>query len=259
MTVDGGAPAMSGDYVRRAAAEFVGTFALVFVGAGALIYGDIVGIALASGFVIAVMACALIHVSGGHFNPAITFGVVLARRMSVPLAVAYWIVQLGAAALAALLLKWLMPEGSLPNLGAPAVNTSIGTGEAVVIEAVLTFFLVWTVFATVVDPRGAFRQISGLAVGLAVAFGTLMGAGLTGAAMNPARAFGPELASNTWADWWVWVLGPLAGATVAAVVYEALYLRPWRPDAPAPEPEPEPEPVPGPTLSGPPATTDAPG
>src|SRR5688572_10366829 len=137
---------MAADYARRGVAEFVGTFALVFVGAGAIIYGDIVGIALASGLVIAVMASAVIHISGAHFNPAITFAVLLARRISVPLAVGYWIVQLGAATLAALLLKWLMPADSLPNVGAPSVNTAIGSGEAVVIEAVLTFFLVWTVF-----------------------------------------------------------------------------------------------------------------
>jgi len=243
---------MAGDYLRRGVAEFVGTFALVFVGAGAIIYGDIVGVALASGLVIAVMASAAIHVSGGHFNPAITLGFLLTRRIAVPLALAYWVVQLGAASLAALLLKWVMPEGALTNLGAPAVSSSIGSGEAVVVEATLTFFLVWTVFATVVDHRGAFKQIAGLAIGLAIAFGILMGAGLTGAAMNPARAFGPELVSNTWADWWVWVLGPLAGATIAAVAYEALYLRPSPPQQELEE-APEPEPV----LSGPAAATDA--
>ncbi len=93
------------------------------------------------------------------------------------------------------------------------------------IEAVLTFFLVWVVFATMADERGTFKQIAGLAIGLSITFGTLMAAGLTGAAMNPARAFGPELVSNHWTDFWVWYVGPLAGGVIAAVVYEVLYLR----------------------------------
>jgi aquaporin Z len=134
-------------------------------------------------------------------------------------------VQFGGAALAALLLDWVLPESAAPNLGAPTLNEAVDTGQGVTIEAVLTFFLVWVIFATVVDERGTFRQVAGLAIGLVITFGTLMAAALTGAAMNPARAFGPELVANFWDDWWVWFVGPFAGAVIAAVLYELLFLR----------------------------------
>jgi aquaporin Z len=221
---------MSGDYVQRGFAELVGAFALVFVGAGAAIYQDLVAIALAYGLVIAVMVSAVGHISGGHFNPAVTLGFLVTRRIAPSLAVCYWLCQLGGATLAALLLRWVLPSGSA-DAGAPALNTTIDTGKGVAIEAVLTFFLVWVFFASVADPRGTFRQIAGLAIGLTITLDVLMAAGLTGAAMNPARAFGPQLVNNHWGDFWVWYVGPLAGGILAAVVYEMLYLRPSRPDA----------------------------
>jgi aquaporin Z len=223
---------MGGDYLRRGVAEFVGTFALVFIGAGSIIYGNLLQVALAHGFVIFVMMTAVGYISGGHFNPAVTFAFVITRRIAAPLAVIYWVAQLAAAVLAALLLKWLLPGevNEQLNLGAPNLNESIDVGKGVVIEAVLTFFLVWVIFATAVDPRGAFKQVAGLAVGLTISLDIMMGGGLTDAMMNPARSFGPQLAANHWGDWWVWVVGPLAGATIAAVLYEGLYLRPARPE-----------------------------
>jgi aquaporin TIP len=239
---------MQGDYVRRGAAEFVGAFALVFVGGGMIAFAStLTDVALAHGFVIAVMASAVGHISGGHFNPAITFGFWITRRMSTPLAGFYWIVQLGAAALAALLLKWVLPSAAATqrHFGAPAVGDTIGAGEALVIEAVLTFFLVWVVFASVADPRGSFKQISGLAIGFTIALGVYFGFALTGGIMNPARAFGPQLVANQWSDFWVWYIGPLAGGAIAALLYEMLYLRPV---APAPVGPPETgleEPAPG--------------
>jgi aquaporin TIP len=98
---------------------------------------------------------------------------------------------------------------------------------------VLTFFLVWVVFATAVEPRGTFKQIAGLAIGFTITLDILMGGGLTGAIMNPSRAFGPQLVSDDWKNWWVWYVGPLAGGAIAALVYEALYL-----SSATPEPEP---------------------
>jgi aquaporin Z len=94
---------------------------------------------------------------------------------------------------------------------------------------VLTFFLVWVIFATAADPGGTFKAIAGLGIGLTIAIDVLMGGPLTGAAMNPARAFGPELLSRDWTDAWIWYVGPVAGATLAALAYEYLYLRPPRP------------------------------
>ena len=220
------------DYLRRGVAEFVGTFALIFVAAGGAAYArSPTDLALANGLVIAVMVSAFGFISGGHFNPAVTLGFFVTRRIAASLAVFYWVVQFGAAVLAALLLKWVLPSGALSagNLGVPSLGSGVGSGEAVVIEAVLTFFLVWVVFATAVDPRGAFAQIAGLAIGFTIAFDVLMAYGLTGGAMNPARAFGPQLAGDHWSHWWVWYVGPFAGGVIAAALYELLYLRPARP------------------------------
>jgi len=219
-------------------AEFVGAFALIFVGAGSAIYGNLVVAALANGLVIATMVSAMGFISGGHFNPAVTLGFLVTRRISGTLAVLYWAAQFGAAALAALLLKWLLPPPTTLRSGVPALAAALSSGKGVVIEAVLTFFLVWVIFATAVDARGAFKQIAGLAIGLTIVLDVTMGGGLTGAAMNPARAFGPQLVANHWTNGWVWYLGPACGAVIAAVLYELLYLRPLRP-APVGPPETE--------------------
>jgi aquaporin Z len=224
---------MTGDYLRRGFAEFVGTFALIFVGAASVVYSNqpIVGAALAHGLVIAVMVSAVGHISGGHFNPAVTLGFLVTRRMTAALAGTYWIAQFGGGVLAALLLKWVLPPTAVDgiNLGAPSVQNGLNAGEGVVVEAVLTFFLVWVIFATAADARGSFKQIAGLAIGFTITLDVLMGGGLTGAVMNPARAIGPELAGNHWDDFWIYLVGPAAGGVIAAVVYELLYLRPPRP------------------------------
>jgi aquaporin TIP len=239
---------MDHEPLRRGFAEFVGTFALIFVGAGSVLISAtvfvsffrqpgggafaaglaLVAIALANGLVFAVMASAVGHISGGHFNPAITLGFLVTRRIAPSLAVVYWLVQFAGAALAALLLRWIFDEGTrnLVALGAPSVAGSIDHWKALVLEAILTFFLVWVVFATAADPRGAFKQISGLAIGFTITVDILVGGPLTGAAMNPARAFGPELVQRSWSDAWVWYAGPFAGGAIAALVYEYLYLSP---------------------------------
>jgi aquaporin Z len=217
------------DLLRRGFTELVGTFAVVFIAAGGAAYArSPIDLALAYGLAVAVMVIAAAPVSGGHLNPAVTLGFLVTRRISPLPAVVYWVAQFGGAVLAALLLKWVLPQAAedASSLGAPALGSGIGSGQAVVIEAVLTFFLVWAVFATAVDRRNTFRQMSGLAVGFAIAFGVLMAYGLTGGAMNPARAFGPELAGNHWAHGWVWYVGPFAGGVIAASLYELLYLRP---------------------------------
>jgi len=158
--------------------------------------------------------------------PPVTF--LITRRIAPALAVCYWVAQFAAATVAALLLKWVLPNSleSQSHLVVPAIGGGIGTGQAVVVEAVLTFFLVWVVFGTAVDPRSTFKQVAGLAIGLTITIDVLMGGVLTGAAMTPARAFGPQLVGNHWAHFWIWYVGPLAGAVIAASVYEMLYLRP---------------------------------
>jgi aquaporin TIP len=220
------------DAARRAVAELVGAFTLIFAGAGAILTGaDLVGVALAHGLAIAVMVSAVGHISGGHFNPAVTFGFLVARRIDPGLALVYWLAQLTGATLAALTLWWIYPDAIVDarKLAAPALNEQIGAGAGFAVEAVLTFFLVWVVFATAADARGTFKSIAGLAIGLTITLGVLMGGPLTGAALNPARAFGPELIGNAWGDAWIWYLGPLLGGGAAALLYEMLYLRPLRP------------------------------
>ncbi|MDX6399765.1 MAG: aquaporin [Gaiellaceae bacterium] len=239
---------MDHDPLRRGFAEFVGTFTLVFIGAGSALtiaktlapaLGNaqaldvytlltLVCVALANGLAIGVMVSAVGHISGGHFNPAVTFGFLITRRIMPSLAIVYWSMQFAAAAAAASLLRWFFPGNvrRLTNLGAPGLGNGITVWQGVVIEIVLTFFLVWVIFATAADPGGSFKSIAGLGIGLTITIDVLMGGPLTGAAMNPARAFGPELLSRHWTDAWVWYVGPVAGATLAALAYEYLYLRP---------------------------------
>jgi MIP family channel proteins len=217
------------DLLRRGVAEFVGTFTLIFIGGGAGIVSgqDIVAVALANGLAIGIMVSNLGHISGGHFNPSITLGFVATRRITLRLAVAYWVSQLLGAIAAAFILRFLFSEISVRFGAAPAPHTT--DGKAFVLEAIMTFFLVWAVWATAVDVRGAFKSIAGLAIGLSITIDVLAGGPVTGAAMNPARAFGPELAGNTWHGWWIYWVGPVAGALIASLVYEYLYLRPLEP------------------------------
>ena len=222
---------MSGDALRRGVAEFIGAFALIFIGVGAIAVGaDLVGVALAHGLVIAVMVSAVGHISGGHFNPAVTFGFLVTGRMALPLAAIYWVAQMAGAILAALFLTALLPDSLTDpvNLGVPAI-AEVGVGAAVVLEGILTFFLVWVIFATAADERGTFKSIAGLAIGFTITLDILFAGPLTGAAMNPARAFGPQLVGGDWADAWVWYVGPLLGGAAAALLYHFLYLRPLRP------------------------------
>jgi len=234
--------------MRRGFAEFVGAFTLIFIGAGAILSFEklflagflsgggqadlanglaLVGVALAHGLAIAVMVSAVGHISGGHFNPAITLGFLVTRRLAPTLALVYWFCQFAAAALAALLLRWLFPSQirNAAHLGTPGLGGGVSIWQGFVIEIVLTFFLVWVVFASAADPGGSFKSIAGLAIGLTITLDILMGGPLTGAAMNPARAFGPQLVQRDWSHWWVWYAGPVVGACVAALTYEWLYLR----------------------------------
>jgi aquaporin TIP len=219
---------MQHDPLRRAAAEFVGTFALIFVGMAAIAVSGasgLVGVALAHGLVIAVMASAVGHISGGHFNPAVTLGFLVTRRIVPSLAAVYWAAQLTGATLGALTLRGLFPSEANLDSGVPVVNDVMGAGAAVGLEAILTFFLVWVIFATATDPGGTFKSIAGLAIGLTITLDILAAGPLTGAAMNPARSLGPELVQNVWDDWWVYLVGPPLGAVAAALAYDWLYLR----------------------------------
>ncbi|HET6380132.1 MAG TPA: aquaporin [candidate division Zixibacteria bacterium] len=215
---------------RRGAAlvaEAVGTFLFFFVGAGSVVLAThageagpgLVGIALAHGLALAVLVSAFGAISGGHFNPAVTVAVRLAGGIEWGSAMAYVIAQLLGAVVAGFALRAVFPEASWqPSaIGTPALGEGISVGAGIAIEAVLTLLLVLTVFGTAIDRRAP--KLGGLAIGLAVAADILMGGPLTGAAMNPARWFGPAVAAGQFADWYVWWVGPLLGGIVAAVIY----------------------------------------
>jgi aquaporin TIP len=242
-------PAVDQDAGRRAVAEFVGAFTLIFIGGGAGIvsHGDIVAVALANGLAIGIMVTNLGHISGGHFNPAITLAFVLARRISASLAGLYWLAQLAGAVAAALLLRAIFLHHDT-RAAVPYV-AFVSQWRGLLIETVLTFFLVWAVWATAVDPRGAFKSIAGLAIGLTITMDVFVGGPLTGAAMNPARAFGPQLVENFWGAGWVYYVGPPLGAVIAALAYEWLYLRPVRPVPVGPPETGVEEPRPGETAT----------
>ena len=240
------------DTWRRSFVELLGTFVLVFIGAGAIMAvgpqadAGTLEVAFAFGLVIAVMVSSVGHISGGHFNPAVTFGFMLTRRISLLLGLAYCLAQFAGGVLAALLLRWIFPaaDRNASNLGSPARHT-VALGPALVIEALLTFFLVWVVFSMTADPRSTYSAVAGLAIGLVVVFDHLMGYPLTGSGINPARVFGPQLVSNSWTDAWIWYVGPLAGGAIAALLYDELYLRPLGPAAVGPPETGVQEPGPG--------------
>jgi aquaporin Z len=216
---------------KAAVAEFVATFALIFIGAGAVIAVglglDLTGVALAHGLVLAIMVSITAHISGGHVNPAVTIGLWVAGRTPSRRAVILIGAQLLGAVAGALLLKYLVPV-ALYDAGAggtPLLADGIATGKGIVIEATTTFFLVFAVFGTAVDPRGPFSKTAGLTIGLVIAFDIMAFGPYTGAAMNPARWFGPALASGDWDNWYVWIIGPIAGGIIAAVVYATVFLK----------------------------------
>jgi aquaporin TIP len=227
-------------------AEAIGTFLFFFVGMGAVITvnwvqgadtGGLVTVAFAHGLALAVLVSALGAVSGGHFNPAVTFAVWISGRIDAVRAAMYVAAQLVGAVLAGLALRAVFNEAawSSVDLGTPSVAAGVGVVPAIIIEAVLTMLLIVAVFGTAIDPRAP--KIGGLAIGLAVAADVLMGGPLTGAAMNPARWFGPAVASGTFADWYVWWIGPLLGAAVIALVYRFVWEERGEPEVTPATPE----------------------
>jgi MIP family channel proteins len=217
---------------KAAVAEFVATFTLIFVGAGAVIVAssgqlDLVGVALAHGLVLAVMVSVTGHVSGGHVNPAVTIALWAAGKIGTQRGAVLIVAQLVGAVMGALLLRYVVGGGAFDagGAGAPALAPGLAVGKGIVLEAILTFFLVFVVFGTAVDDKGPWNKTAGFTIGLTIAFDILAFGPLTGAAMNPARWFGPALVGGQWADALVWIVGPIAGAIIAGVLYTAVLLR----------------------------------
>ena len=221
---------------QKLAAEFLGTFALTFFGAGSICVDrflqssggvGILGIALAHGLTIAIMVSALGHISGGHFNPAVTVGIWVTKRINTLDAFGYWVVQVAGSIAAAYLLRAVIPDDTwhAVALGTPELARDFPRLSAMVLEAATSFFLVLVVFATAVDERGVFRSIAGFGIGLTITLGILVAGPFTGAALNPARAFGPAVASGHWTSQGVYWVGPLAGGFIAGLLYDSLFLK----------------------------------
>jgi aquaporin Z len=216
---------------RRSLAEALGTYALVFFGAGAVAskyYPDaafgILGIAVAHGLVLSVMVTALMGISGGHLNPALTLGLMAARRTEPRAAAAYIGAQLAGAVLAAWTLGLVFPRGVVRPIsyGTPSLAATIQLPQAILLEGLMGFFLMSAVYGTCI--RGGAPRIGGFGIGLTLLFCILVGGPLTGAAVNPARAFGPALIAGQWVAHIVWWVGPILGAVAAALLWEHVLL-----------------------------------
>jgi aquaporin TIP len=213
--------------IKALVAEFIGTFTLVFICVGAIASDamtghmlGLTGIALAYGLAMAVMVSATAAVSGGHLNPAVTFGALVTRKISVTNGLGYIVAQCLGAIVAAYFITLVVPEQALAatNFGLPAVTKGITVVQAFLAEIILTFFLVFVFFGTGIDKRAP--NVGGLFIGLAVAMGVMMGAPISGAAMNPARHLGPAIAGGGFENIWLYWAGPLIGGGVAALVYK---------------------------------------
>ena len=220
--------------LRAPVAEFIGTFFLCFAGIGAILSNTpavggglgIVGIALAHGLALSIGVATFGGVSGAHLNPAVSIGMLATKRISPANTVIYIVAQLLGATAAAAICKATFPADAIAaaNLGIPLPAAWATPGVVLGLEFVMTFLLMTSIFGVAVDERGKAVKIGGFAIGLTVAFDILAGGSITGASMNPARSFGPALVQGYWAWNECYWIGPVAGAVVAALIYDRVIL-----------------------------------
>ncbi len=219
------------DSLRHFLAEFIGTFALVFIGGAAIMHakdsGGSIGlleVALAHGLILAVMVSATMRISG-HFNPAVTISFLATRRIEGSMAGVYIAAQIIGAILAAYVLKATFPDALFMATrgGGQSISLDVSGSQAFLLEAIATFFLGFVIYGTAVDPKAP--RIAGLAIGFVVTADILAIGPYTGASMNPARSFGPALASGTFEGQLIYWLAPIIGAVSAALLYEFLFIR----------------------------------
>ncbi|GBG61164.1 hypothetical protein CBR_g19240 [Chara braunii] len=245
--------------IRAALAEFVGLLVFNFISCGAVIVtgfslnetkdvdfnAKLISIAMAHGLAIGIMVSATAGVSGGHINPAVTFGMLLTGRISLMRSIMYWVAQIVGAIFGSGLIAGISPNASEGFLGTHLINKAIQAkeysvdpkeyiqvGTGFLTEVIITFILVFVIWGTAVDPRGP-SAIAPLMIGLTILANHLVAVPITGASMNPARSFGAVVWSGQWADHWIYWIGPLLGAAIAALFYEYVLLAP----PPAPEPQ----------------------
>jgi len=217
---------------RALLAEAAGTFWFIAIGAGSIVADPlsggkigVVGIALAHGLALAVAVSSFGAISGGHFNPAVTLGLWVAKKHPRERVLSYWGAQVVGALAAGIFLTIAFAHApaaaDATKLGTPVVAQGMTPLTAIVVELVLTVFLLWAVFGTAVSPRAP--RIAGFGIGLTVAADILIGGPLTGAAMNPARWLGPAVAAGSFENWYVYLIGPLAGGALAGLTYRYLF------------------------------------
>lgn len=219
------------DSFKKYIAEFIGTFTLVFIAAGAVCTDyylrkaggagiGVLGISIAYGLAIVSITYALSYISGAHINPAVTIACWITRRMNPNTAINYIVAQVAGASLAGFVLKILFPEALFTvNLGTSTLGDGVSIAQGLAMEFIISFLLVLTIFGTAIDKR-SFSSFSGLTIGLVVLFGVLISSPISSGAMNPARAFGPAIASGQFTHHYIWWVGPVLGGMAAAFFYD---------------------------------------
>ncbi len=219
---------------KKYLAEFVGTFALVFIASGAVCADfylrqtggqglGLLGISIAFGVVVIAVIYATSYVSGSHVNPAVTISFWITKRMEPNMAIMYIISQIGGAILAGAALKTLYPNAARTVfLGTCMLAPGVSIARGILMEFIITFLLVFTIYGTLVDKRAS-AGFAGVAIGLVALFGVMIGGTISGGAMNPARVFGPALASGQFTHHYVWWIGPILGGIVAGIVYDQIF------------------------------------
>ncbi|HLD60341.1 MAG TPA: aquaporin [Candidatus Bilamarchaeaceae archaeon] len=208
------------DEYKAYLAEFISTFALIFIGAGAILAGsNVLGVGVAHGLVLMAMIYATAHISGAHVNPAVTIAMMATKNIDIARGSFYIMFQLLGAVFAAFMLSIIFTNAPASlDLGATKLAEGVDFFQGTLLEAILTFFLVFTIFGVAVDKKAP-QGMYGLAIGIVLTFDIIVGGALTGASMNPARSFGPAAVSGFWTDHLVYWVGPVFGALVAALVY----------------------------------------
>lgn len=218
---------------RKYMAEFLGTFILIFVGSGSVCANyylaqagqpglGLLGIALSYGFAIVAIVYALGYVSGSHVNPATTVSLLVTKRIDANTAIMYIIAQLAGAAFAGFLLRGLFPKALEISLGAFHIAPGVPVVRAILMEAILSFLLIFAVYSCAIDKRAS-AALAGLAIGLVVVFDVIVGATVSGGAVTPSIAFGPAIASGDFAGQHVYWIGHMLGGIVAGLLYDKIF------------------------------------
>ncbi|XP_059286022.1 aquaporin TIP2-1-like [Lycium ferocissimum] len=220
--------------IKAYIAEFISTLLFVFAGVGSAIAynklaagaaldpSGLVAVAVCHGFALFVAVSIAANISGGHVNPAVTFGLALGGQITILTGLFYWIAQLLGAIVGSYLLKVVTGGMAVPI---HSVAAGVGATEGVVMEIIITFALVYTVYATAADPKkGSLGTIAPIAIGFIVGANILAAGPFSGGSMNPARSFGPAVASGNFAGIWIYWVGPLVGGGLAGLIYSNVFM-----------------------------------